>query len=466
MRTLPKKMTVFDTTIAALSTPPGKGGVALIRVSGKDAIAIVSPCFSAFSGKKMAELTPRTAVYGNFLAGGTPIDDVMITVFLAPASYTGEDTVEITCHGSMLICRTILEELFAHGARPAERGEFTRRAFMAGKLGLSEAEAIGELLDAKNPEQLRLLDRASRSRISSILTELYEELVSLLASVYAKIDYPDEDLAELSDAELRDAAQHLRERICRFAETYQTGRAITEGISTALIGKPNTGKSSVYNLLCGREAAIVTEIAGTTRDVLETTVTAGRVTLRLSDTAGIRQTADPVESIGVARSREAANAAELVLALFDGSRPADEEDASLIDLLDTLTGYRIALINKSDKEPHFDASLLAGHADAILAFSATQGDPSPLFDLIEKRFTDGSIRAGEDAILTSARQHAALRRAAENLATAIAALDAGVAVDAAIGDLELALCALGEVDGRQVSEDVVAHIFSKFCVGK
>lgn len=458
-------MTVFD-TVAALSTPPGKGGVALIRVSGEGALATVEPCFSAFSGKKVAELTPRTVVYGSFLADGKPIDDVMLTVFRAPASYTGEDTVEITCHGSMLICRTILEELFAHGARPAERGEFTRRAFMAGKLGLSEAEAIGELLDAKNPEQLRLFDRASRTRLSSLLASLYDKILSLLSSVYAKIDYPDEDMAEMGDAELLASTLAIKEEISRLAATYRTGRAMTEGVTTVLLGKPNTGKSTLYNLLCGREAAIVTEIAGTTRDILETTVTAGRVTLRLSDTAGLRETADPIEQIGVHRSREAAEEAELVLALFDGSRPADEEDTAMLSLLDTLRGYRIALINKSDRETKFDPTILSGHADAVLTISAKAGDMTPLCRLIEARFTDGAIQAGEDAILTSARQYAALCRAADLLTTAADAMRAGMATDAATCDLELALGVLGEVDGRQVGEDIVAQIFAKFCVGK
>ncbi len=459
-------MRSFNATVSALSTPPGKGGVALIRTSGAEAIAITDACFKAKNGKPLTEALPRTAVYGDLLYRGVPVDDVLVTVFPAPHSYTGEDVTEITCHGSMMVAKTILAALFEAGASPAERGEFTRRALVSGKLTLTEAEAIGELLDAKSFAQVKLFERGSRTRLSEALASLYDRLSSLISAVYAKIDYPDEDLADLNNEEIAVEAEAVLADAKRLAATYETGRAIAEGIPTVLLGKPNTGKSSLYNLLCGKDAAIVTEYAGTTRDVLVDTVALGKTLLRLSDTAGVRETDDPVEKIGVSRSRETAKAAELILALFDSSLPFDGEDEALLDFIDGLDGYKIALLNKSDLPSAFDIARLTGRFDAVLPISAKTGDTASLSAHIDDRFTDGALRIGEDAVLSSARQHAAVAAAISYTETALVALRAGTAADAAVSDLELALSALSETDGRAVSEDVVSGIFGKFCVGK
>ncbi len=459
-------MQIFDRTIAALSTPPGKGGVALIRISGEDAVAVAERVFRAKNGSAVSMLPSRYAAYGDLYFEGEPVDDVLLTVFRAPASYTGEDTVEITCHGGALITSAILSALYAAGAHPAAKGEFTRRAHAAGKITLSEAEAIGELLDAKSMAQIKLFKRDSRSKLSQALASLYDEIADLLSSLCAKIDYPDEDLAELSTEEILARTESAEARARRLLSTYKTGRAVTEGIKTVLLGKPNTGKSSLYNLLCGRDAAIVTELAGTTRDLLESTVPLGRVLLRLTDTAGVRETDNPVEKIGVSRAKEAAAEASLVLALFDTSSPFDGEDEELLSFLDTLSGEKIILLNKSDLPQKWDASRLAKHASHILPFSAKVGDLSALSALVDRLFTDGDIRLGEDAVLFSARSHAALLRGCECLSTAAEALRAGFAIDAALTDLEGALSAFAETDGRGVSDDVVAGIFGKFCVGK
>ena len=459
-------MRSFNATVAALSTPPGKGGVALIRTSGADAVGIVGKCFRSKSGKALSSLPPRTAHYGDFLYKGERVDDVLVTVFSAPHSYTGEDTVEITCHGSMLVARTILSALFETGALPAEKGEFTRRAFTNGKLGLTEAEAIGELLDAKSFTQIKLFEKGSRSKLSETLSALYERLSALISAVYAKIDYPDEDLADLSAEEVAEQAEKVLADTKALAATYRTGRAIAEGIPAVLLGKPNTGKSSLYNLLCGKDAAIVTEYAGTTRDVLEETVSVGKTLLRLSDTAGVRETDDPVERIGVSKSRETAAKAELILALFDASLPFDKEDEALLSFIDTLEGYKVALLNKNDLPKAFDEGALEGKFDLVLSISTKAGALDDLAAHIDNHFTDSTITVGEDAILSSARQYAALHTAALHVQTAIEALRAGCEEDAAVSDLELALGALSETDGRAVSEDVVGGIFSKFCVGK
>lgn len=459
-------MRSFNATVSALSTPPGKGGVALIRTSGADAIAVTDACFRAKNGRSLADTPPRTAVYGDLLYRGEPIDDVVVTVFPAPHSYTGENVTEITCHGSMMVAKTILISLFEAGASPAERGEFTRRAFLNGKLDLTEAEAIGELLDAKSFAQVKLFEKGSRTRLSETLASLYDRLSALISAVYAKIDYPDEDLADLNNEEIAAEAEAVLTDAKALAATYGTGRAITEGIPTVLLGKPNTGKSSLYNLLCGKDAAIVTEYAGTTRDVLVETVAVGKTLLRLSDTAGVRETQDPVERIGVSRSRETAREAELILALFDASLPCDGEDEALFSFLEELDGYKIALLNKSDLPTVFEDTRLAGRFDLILPISAKTGDVTRLISHIDERFIDGSLRIGEDAVLSSARQHAAVTATIAYIETALAALRAGTAADAAVSDLELALGALSETDGRAVSEDVVSGIFGKFCVGK
>ncbi len=459
-------MKTFDSTVTALSTPPGKGGVALIRTSGKDAISIVEHCFEAKSGKPLSHHLPRTAIYGSFLSDGEAIDDVLVTFFRAPHSYTGEDMVEITCHGSMLIVSVILETLFKNGAVSAERGEFTKRAFLAGKLGLTEAEAIGEILDAKSIAQLKLFEKDSRSRLSQTLGVLYEDLSSLVSTVYAKIDYPDEDLADLSDDEIVTRAQAILQDAKKLSATYQTGRAIAEGIPTVLLGKPNTGKSSLYNHLCGKDAAIVTEYAGTTRDVLEATVSVGKVLLRLSDTAGVRETDNPIEKIGIERSRQTAADAELVLVLFDASEELDEADTSLLAFVDSLCGEKIALLNKSDLSSQINPDTLRSHFGHVLSVSVRNGDVAELYNTIEALFTDEKIRIGEDAILSSARQHAAVSTAISYMESSLEALRAGCAQDAAVSDLELALGALAETDGRAVGDDIVSHIFSKFCVGK
>ncbi len=453
-------------TVAALSTPPGKGGVALIRVCGEDAVAAVEKHFKTRSGASLSSLPPRQAIYGDFFYKGDLVDDLLVTVFRAPHSYTGEDTVELTTHGSMLICRTILEALYADGVRPADRGEFTRRAFLAGKLTLSEAEAIAELLDAKSTAQLKLFRRDARSHLSSALETLYGGISALLSAVYAKVDYPDEDLAELSREEMLSLLSDLMKKAERLLSTYQTGRAMTEGIYTVLLGKPNTGKSSLYNLLLGREAAIVTEYAGTTRDVLEDSATLGRVLLRLADTAGVHEADNPVEKLGVERTKETLARADLILLLFDTSRPFDADDEALIALAKEASGRVIALLNKCDLKPLWSEERLEGSFAHVLPFSTKEGALTALESLINELFTDGTLTAGEDAILFTARQNAALLRALDLMQNAYNALAEGFPEDAALCELEVAAAALAESDGRSVSEDVVSGIFSKFCVGK
>ena len=492
--------TCFD-TVAAISTPPGKGGVALIRISGAEADKVASRVFVPASGKPYSEIKPRFATYGyvvnaecgtqNVEYGASKasfnitgekdsakskslqaemIDDVLLTRFPAPNSFTGEDVVEICCHGGVLVTRCVLEEILRAGARAAEAGEFTRRAFISGKLSLTEAEAVGTLLEASSREQIRLSSEPSRRALSDKVSEIRKALVSIMSSVYARIDYPDEDLGDYDDDELAKELSAIRSKLAALASTYRTGRAITEGITTVIAGKPNVGKSSLYNLLVGEDAAIVTDIAGTTRDVLERCVPIGKVMLRLYDTAGIRddEKADAVEKIGIRKSRESMEKCKLLFAVFDNSREFDSEDEALLSEISKLESEKIAIINKSDLTEKFDRTKLDGIFSHVI-FTTTANEAttvSALREAVEELFTDGSISVGRDAIVFSARQHAAITAALDSLGAAEEDLSLGFAQDAVSGHIERAIGAIGELDGRQVGEEIVADIFSKFCVGK
>ncbi len=459
--------------IAAVSTPPGKGGVAIIRMSGEGALEIADKIFISATGKLLSQYKPRMQVYGYIIYNEEKIDDGMITYFTKGHSYTGEETVEISCHGGILITRTVLECLFANGAAPAMAGEFTSRAVINGNLTLTEAEAIGTLLEARSMEQITLSASPARQRLVRAIDEIRTELISTMSSIYARIDYPDEDLGEFSDEEAVDRLNKTRSALAHLISTYRTGRAITEGINAVICGKPNVGKSTLYNALVGEDAAIVTDIEGTTRDLLQREISLGRVMLRLTDTAGIRESesADRVEKIGVERSKEAMKHAELLLVMFDASRPLGEYDNQIIEEIKGISVPKICILNKTDNIcPEFDSESLkdCGFVNTlkISALNDEAGAINELSELINRLFTDESIRTREDAIVSSARQHSALCRSLSLIDTAIAAYKTGLPADAASSDIEMAIGAISELDGRSVSETVVNDIFSKFCVGK
>ena len=459
-------------TIAAISTPYGKGGVALLRVSGDRAVEIAERVFFPAGGKTLCEQPVNYMAYGRIMdADGTQVDDGMAVVFRAPRSFTGEDTVEITCHGGILVTQTVLTCLLTAGARPAEAGEFTKRAFINGKMGLSAAEALGNLLEAGTREQMLLSGAGMRGKLSAKTNEIYESLCLVLSSVFACIDYPDEDLADMSREQMTEALTLALTKTQALANTYKTGHAVAEGIPTVICGKANGGKSSLYNRIVGREAAIVTDIAGTTRDVLTETAAIGRVTVRLHDTAGLRESDDYVEQIGVQRALEHLESAELVLAVFDACVPLTEQDMDLLARLRAHSGCAIGVLNKTDAAtPAQIAALesqLAGSVRCIEGISAKTGvGYDALVHVIEQQFMDGAIDLRHDAVVANARQHAALLVAMERIEQALDALAMGLPTDLCCSDIEQAAAALAEVDGRAVSEDVVAGIFAHFCVGK
>ena len=458
-------------TIAAVSTPYGKGGIAVLRVSGENAIEIAQRVFLAKCGKALSEIESSKAVYGYiYEKSGSEyrqIDDGIAVVFRAPNSFTGEDTVEISCHGGVLVTRKVLSALLIAGARHAMAGEFTKRAFINGKMTLTGAEALGDLLEAKTDEQISLARSGMKGILSDKTKDIYDSLCAILAAIFAHIDYPDEDLADVSHKEMLDMAEKELEKLRKLSQTYSTGHAVAEGVSTAIVGRTNAGKSSLYNRIVGRAAAIVTDIEGTTRDILTETAMLGRVLLRLSDTAGLRESTDTVEKIGIDRARREAEQAELILAVFDGSRAPDEKDLSLTEYLGTLDGVKVAIINKSDLGLSTNAKALAERFEYSVCLSAESGEGfDELTELIEGIYIDKDLDTGSDAIISNARQAAAISEAIETLELAKGAIENDLPLEICCAEIEHCMSALGSLDGRTVSEDIVSKIFSSFCVGK
>ncbi len=454
-------------TIAAVSTPYGKGGIAVIRVSGADAAVICERLFVPIGKKRLFD-KPNICIFGKIMsATGECVDEGMAVYFRAPHSFTGEDTVEISCHGGVLVTQKVLSTVLAAGARAAEAGEFTRRAYVNGKMRLTQAEALGNLLEAQTDAQVRLAGSGMRGVLTEKTSEIYDSLSSVLAAVYAKIDYPDEDLAEIGEDEMQKVISENIQKLQRLMDSYRTGRAIAEGVPTTIAGRTNAGKSSLYNRLVGRDAAIVTNIEGTTRDVLTETVTAGKVLLRLSDTAGLRMSDDEVERIGIERAREHIREAELVIALFDGTSEPTEEDVSLADQLLSKEKVCIAVLNKSD------ASDGSAYEDILSKFqyktrisAKTGAGIDELKEMIEEIYIDCELDAGKDAIIANSRQYAAIFRAYELLCETQNAIASSYPLEVICSTAEEAMGAVGELDGRTVSEDIISKIFSKFCVGK
>ena len=452
----------MSSVISAVSTPYGRGGVAMIRVSGNGAIEI---CDKIFNGKKpLCDVEANKAVYGDIVYNGEVIDDGIFTVFRAPHSFTGEDTVEICCHGGILITQKVLSATYGAGARPAEAGEFTRRAFSSGRLSLSEAEAVIDLIDAESNEQLRLARSHTSGVLSRKIESIREELVSLISQIYVFVDYPDEDLSDVTPDEALERTKALCYDINALCKSYNTGRIIREGIDTVICGKPNTGKSSLLNALSGYDRAIVTSVPGTTRDTVEERINLGKVTLNLCDTAGIHETEDEVERLGIERSIAKIENAQLTLAVFDGSQPLDREDKEVLERLDKATS--IIVINKNDLGTVLTNADFEGF-DNIVSISAKHSECTErLTEIVEAMFMSNAIDYTKDAIISNARQFACADTALNSAKNALDALTEGYTPDVAAMELELCLGALSELDSRKVSEEVVNAIFSRFCIGK
>lgn len=461
-------MTSQNKTVAAISTPPGKGGVSVIRISGDDAITVAEKVFLPRGKSAVRELPSRYAAYGDIIYEGKVIDDGMLTIFRAPASYTGEDTAEICAHGGMLVTKRVLEACLCAGACMAEAGDFTRRAYINGKITLTKAEAIGNLLEAKSKAQLTLARGAAEGRLSREVGRIYSEMTAISASVYALVDYPEEDLTEMSVGEMTQKLGAVRSSLSALVRSYDSAKVINEGIKTVICGSPNTGKSSLYNAMSGEELAIVTDIEGTTRDTLTTEVTVGDLLLCISDTAGIRESDDTVERIGIERSRRAMEDASLVLLTIDGSRPLEDSDRVLVRHIGSLDGKcAIALINKCDLEVICDVAFVRANIAHVVNISAKDGRGlDELSALLKKLYLGDEINVDEGIFIQNSRQQTAAIKALCAIEDAISALESGMPTDMAACDVERAMALLCEIDGISVGEDITNEIFSKFCVGK
>lgn len=448
-------------TVAAISTPRGKGGVALIRISGENAFETAERVFAPSSGKRLTEYKPNTVVHGTFSDTDGVFDDGMAVLYASPRSFTGEDTAELCCHGGMLVTQKLLSACFAAGAVPAGRGEFTRRAFINGKLSLSEAEAVGGIIDAVSEKHLGVSLLQMGGSLAQKIGGIYSRLALLASSVYAYIDYPDEDMTDVTALEMEKELKEILAELEDLRKTRKYGKAISEGVKAAIIGRPNTGKSSLLNLLAGEERAIVTEIEGTTRDVVTEKITAGGVVLDLSDTAGIRKSADRIEMLGVERSLEQIKNAELLILVLENR--LREEDSEAVNAINEAgkAGVTVALLNKSDVEKCEKPGVFKYEIE----FSARTGSGrEELISAIETLCGAGEC-GDAGSIIVSARQSAALDKAVSCVNNALAALKS-FTQDIAGVDIENALAALGEIDGRAVTEEIVDGIFAHFCVGK
>jgi len=475
MKGISSMYSMFSSTVAAISTPRGKGGVAVIRISGDDAISICENFVFPKSKKRLSDIRHASVCLADVTdEDGTLLDEALVSVFRAPHSYTGENTVEISCHGGVLLTESILMRAFSCGAVQAAPGEFTRRAFSAGKLSLSQAEAVIGMIDAQTKASLTLSRQNLGGAVRRKTDAIYENLRAVVSAVYAVIDFPDEDLSSLSEDEIRAGIENVAEALEALRRSYRTGHAVCEGVRTVIFGKPNTGKSTILNLLAEKERAIVTDVAGTTRDVISETVAAGNVTLRLSDTAGVHGTDDLVESIGVQKSMEALEEAELILAVFDLSHGLDDEDGEILAHVAKRAALGIPVIAICNKSDLFASETVGSDVqrirealgtEPILLSAKNENSREALVSLIEHLFESSDVSSSDNAVITNARQFAAVSEALAHVRSALVALDY-FGEDTACAELELAMGKLGELDGRQVTIDIVDSIFHRFCVGK
>ena len=459
-----KKGVVMEQTIAAISTALSPAAVGMIRISGPAAFQVADRVFSAQSGKRLESLSGYCALYGSVRDEGGVFDHAVTTVFRAPKSYTGENVAEITVHGGPYLVRRLLRAVLANGARLALPGEFTRRAFENGKMDLTQAEAVGALISAEGQQQALSALEVCDGRLSKTIDGLYDRLIVLLGKIAAYCDYPDEDIVDVSRETLQDEIDGVRAALDEMLTGFDCGSVIAHGVDTVIVGSPNVGKSTLMNLLAGYEKSIVTDIAGTTRDIVEDTVSVGDFQLRLSDTAGLRDTDDRVEAVGVDRARSRLRQAALVLAVFDLSRPLSTEDHAL---LGSLKGRNaLGILNKEDLPVAADTALLEQSFERTVRISAAKGTGSQdlrqaIAACLEQYHLSGNAR-----LLVNERQYDCARRAAGELEQAAQAVCHGQTPDLVGILLEQAAQCLAELRGTRVTDAVVNEIFSKFCVGK
>ena len=453
-----------NTTIAAISTAQGAGGIGVIRISGDDAVLIADRVFKSATEKKLSQMKGYTAAFGHIYNGENLIDEAIATVFIAPHSYTGENVVELSCHGGVYVTNQVLRAVLDNGAVTAQAGEFTKRAFLNGKLDLTEAEAVMDLISAKSAVSARtalcVKDGAIRKKIDIIK----ESLLDKAAHLSAWADYPEEDIEQVTEDSLLTSFDENIKSLEQLLATYDMGQAVKEGIDTVIAGKPNVGKSTLMNLLAGHERSIVTAIHGPTRDVIEETVVIGNVILRLSDTAGLHATDDTVEKIGVDKTRKRLSECGLVFAVLDGNLPLTDEDKDLIEQVKD--SACIAIINKADLAQKIDIQYIKNNIHHIVYISAVTGQGIESLTNAVLEVTDTKNFDPSEGILANERQRDAVRNALNSLKETKNALEMGLTFDAVTVELEEAISSLLELTGERTSEAVVDKVFHNFCVGK
>lgn len=447
-------------TIAAISTPAGLGGIGIVRISGEDALKIAK---KVFRPKKNREYKSHTIRYGYIVDDkNNIIDEVLVSYFKAPNTYTGEDICEINCHGGTISTKKILELVLKNGAVMAEAGEFTKKAFINGKIDLSQAEAVIDVINSKTEKENRASVNQLQGFLSKKINEIKQDIIDVLVDIEANIDYPEYDIEEVKRENIEKTLKKSIEKLVKLEKSFDSGKMLKEGITTAIVGKPNVGKSSLLNALLKEERAIVTEIPGTTRDTIEEYITIKGVPLKIIDTAGIRETTDRVEEIGVEKSKKILNEAQLVLILLDGTKTLEQEDLELLDLVKTKK--YIVVINKIDVENKIDKTKITGEIVEISA--KTLEGLENLENTIEDMFSFNDIEVENEAIITSLRHKQLILSAREELEKTRDAVINGLPIDMLSIEIQNAIQHLGEITGEAVSEDVIKGIFSKFCVGK
>ena len=456
----------LNDTIAAISTAIGEAGIAIVRMSGDDSINIIDKIFVSASKVKMAEAENRKFLYGHICDGDKKIDEVLVVKMKGPHSYTAEDIVEIHCHGGVVSVKRILNLILSKGARLAEKGEFTKRGFLNGRIDLTQAEAVIDLIKAKTDISFDLGLNQLGGALSEVLNKLKDELVSMQALIVANIDFPDEDIEDAAYNDLLDRSNKILEKMDKLLENSKNSRLLRDGINTVILGKPNVGKSSLLNGLLKYDRAIVTDIAGTTRDVIEDYINLDGVLLKISDTAGIRETEDEVEKIGVNIAREKLKDADLVIAIFDLSRDFDQDDKEILKLIENKK--HIIILNKDDLEQNIsDDEIEKYFKDDYLRLSVMENESVMKVEkLIIDLFFDGELQISSDTVLSNLRHINALREAKKELLEVNESLNKRVFLDLIEVDLENVIAHISEITGTITTEDILDRVFSDFCIGK
>lgn len=456
-------------TITAIATPPGEGGIGIIRISGKDALDIGDKIFLNKSGKSLKELEERKLHYGyaiNF-KDNEKIDEVMIVFMKGPKTYTTEDVVEVHCHGGSIPVRRILESILESGARLAEPGEFTKRAFLNGRIDLAQAEAVMDLISAKTDPSFDVSLKQLEGSLSSEVSNMMDTILSMLAHIEASIDFPEDDVEEMAYEELEEGSQSILEKIEKLLDTVYTGKILKDGLKTVILGKPNVGKSSLMNAILRENRAIVTDIPGTTRDIIEEYVNIKGIPLKIIDTAGIRETEDLVEKIGVDKAKEILENSDLAISVFDVSRELDDEDLEIIDLVKNKK--TIVLLNKTDLPKKIDEEDIKRHLPNvnIINTAIVKGSGvDVLEETLKEMFLSSDVKIKDSTIINNVRHRNQLIKAKKNIEDALQSIRLGVPVDCIEVDIKNCWDNLGEITGDSVGEDIIDKIFKDFCIGK